>query len=62
MVNVDFELKVQKHDSHLRFMLTTLIHIESTVPLNIIRKIKRSAFLTLIPLILVSEGVQKTEK
>ena len=43
-------------------MLTTLIHIESTVPLNIIRKIKRLAFLTFIPLILVSEGVQKTEK
>ena len=36
-------------------MLTTLIH--TTVPLNILRKIEKSAYLTLIPLILVSEGV-----
>ena len=30
VVNVDFELNIEKHDLHLRFMLTTLIHIKST--------------------------------
>ena len=53
--NSDFELKVQKHDSHFAFSRTILSIL--TVPLKIVGKVKKSVYLILIPLILLSEGV-----
>ena len=29
VAKLDFELKIQKHEVHSKFMLTTLIHIDS---------------------------------
>ena len=55
VVKLDVELKIQKKHSHLRFILTTLIHIDSVF--NILRKVKKSAYPALTHLILVSEGV-----
>ena len=37
-------------------MLTVLIH-----PVNILHRVKKSAYLTPIPVIIVSEGVEKTK-
>ena len=41
---LDFDLKIQKQHSHLKFMLTILIHIGSAF-----KVVKKSAYLTLIP-------------
>ena len=48
----DFDLKIQKQRSHLKFMWTILIHIDSDF-----KVVKKLAYLTLISLILVSEVV-----
>ena len=55
----DFGLKVEKQHSHLRFMLTVLIHM--TVHLSLLCKVKKSAYLTPITFLLISEDVWKTK-
>ena len=35
IVKLDFELKIQKQHSHLRFMLTTLLHIDGVFKHNL---------------------------
>ena len=54
----NFELKIQKQHSHLRFKICILIHIDTS--LNMLNKVTSSAYLTLTPLMLISEGVWKT--
>ena len=55
----DYGLKVEKQQSHLRFMLTVLIHM--TVHLSLLCKLKKPAYLTLITFLLISEDVWKTK-
>ena len=55
----DYELKIQNQHSHLRFMLTILIRISSAFKLC--HNVQKSAYLTLIPVLHISEGVWETK-
>ena len=55
MFNSDFKLKIQKQNLYFAFFLTVFIHIDSAFKYT--PQSQKSTYLTLVPLILVSEGV-----
>ena len=57
--NSNLELKIQTHGCLLYF--PKLFSLISTVPLNLLIKVKKSAYLTLTPLILISEVSEKVK-